>query len=76
MGACAETPAGFVKSSVILFLNKTDLLREKLRDPKQQIKAYFPEYPGRPGSYEDAYNFFKGEFEAQNHNPGKDLYVQ
>lgn len=67
---------GFLKSSFILFLNKSDLLMDKIKDPKQQLQPFFPEYDGKPGSYTDAVEFFKRQFRALNHNPSKELYIQ
>lgn len=61
---------------MILFLNKSDLLMEKIRDPKQQIISYFENFPGKPGSYNDAVEFFKRQFRSLNHNTSKELYVQ
>ena len=40
------TGAGFVRSSMILFLNKADVLMEKIKDPQQQIADNFPDFTG------------------------------
>src|SRR3954471_4126902 len=39
----------FVKTSIILFLNKIDLFKEKL--PRSPMKAYFPDYDGTYRTY-------------------------
>ncbi|RSH88616.1 hypothetical protein EHS25_002843 [Saitozyma podzolica] len=49
----------FVKTAIILFLNKADVLAEQIKDPNQQVKPYFQDFPGKPGSYNDALEFFK-----------------
>lgn len=36
----------FTKTAVIMFFNKADLLAQKMSDPKQQIKPYFPDFDG------------------------------
>lgn len=61
---------------MILFLNKADLLLEKLKDPNQQIKTFFPDFPGKPGSFKDAVNYFKETFRGINQTPDKEIYVQ
>ncbi|BEI89763.1 uncharacterized protein CcaverHIS019_0211250 [Cutaneotrichosporon cavernicola] len=65
----------FIKSSMILFLNKADLLVEKIKDPKQQVSTWFPDFPGKPGSYNDAVEYFKKKFRSLNHNINKEIYV-
>lgn len=45
----------FSNVSIILFLNKTDLLEDKVRSVS--IKDYFPEYPGEPHSLVDVQRF-------------------
>lgn len=67
---------GFARSSAILFLNKADLLAEKLRDPQQQIGKTFDDFPGNPGSYNDAVNFFKMKFRDLKRDNQKELYIQ
>jgi guanine nucleotide-binding protein subunit alpha len=66
----------FQKSSMILFLNKADLLMEKIKDPRQQVKRNFENFRGRPGSYHDAVEFFKEMFRGANLNPNKEIYTQ
>lgn len=61
---------------MILFLNKADLLKEKLADPKQQIATWWPEYPGKPGSFMDAVDYFKAKFRAVNRTQSKEIYIQ
>lgn len=81
----------FVKTSFILFLNKADLLMEKvsssaflggmrsspfqIKDPKQQIAPHFPDFPGKPGSYNDAVAFFKMKFKSLSTQPNREVYA-
>lgn len=61
---------------MILFLNKADLLMEKVKDPRQQLVSYFPDFQGKPGSYKDAIEFFKFAFRSANQSPTKEIYTQ
>lgn len=53
----------FSEVSVILFLNKTDLLREKLARRDSDIREYFPEYTGDPFDVESVQMFFVDMFD-------------
>ncbi|XP_041675198.1 guanine nucleotide-binding protein subunit alpha homolog isoform X1 [Drosophila eugracilis] len=43
--------------SIILFLNKTDLLEQKVRNPETDIRWYYPRFSGNPHSVFDVQNF-------------------
>ncbi len=45
----------FVNTSMILFLNKTDLFSQKI--PKSPLKDYFPKYDGPPNNPDAAKKF-------------------
>jgi guanine nucleotide-binding protein subunit alpha len=63
----------FVNTSMILFLNKIDLFKDKLS--KSLIKDHFPEYDG-PQEYEPASQFLLGKFTELNKNPNsKQIYA-
>ncbi|WVQ74796.1 hypothetical protein IAR50_004402 [Cryptococcus sp. DSM 104548] len=64
----------FTKSSIILFLNKSDLLARKIQDPNQQLHEHFPEYEGKPYSFQDAVDFFKVRFRSLNRTMSKEIY--
>ncbi|KGB79401.1 guanine nucleotide-binding protein G(o) subunit alpha [Cryptococcus deuterogattii 99/473] len=64
----------FNKSSIILFLNKADLLQVKIQDPNQQIHKNFHEFEGKPYSFQDAVDFFKIKFRSLNRTPQKGIY--
>ena len=56
---------------MILFLNKIDLLKEKLvRSP---IGKVFPEFTGKD-TYEEVSTFFFEKFNSQNKNKEKTVY--
>ncbi|KAL0478133.1 heterotrimeric G-protein alpha subunit [Acrasis kona] len=56
----------FYNTPIVLFLNKTDLFREKL--PNSHLSVMFPDYNG-PMDYDSAYNFIKSQYEALNRYP-------
>jgi len=62
----------FSETAVILFLNKKDLFAEKIK--KTTLTAAFPEYGGGL-NYDNALNFIKDKFLAQNENPKKHIYT-
>lgn len=61
----------FSNVSIILFLNKTDLLEEKVK--QVSIKDYFPEFSGDPTSLADVQRFlvecFRKKRREQQHKP-------
>jgi len=63
----------FVKTSIILFLNKKDLFREKIEGNVPLTKC-FPNYTG-PNNYRAACAYIKAEFKARNHHPEKRIYT-
>ncbi|KAL8901738.1 MAG: hypothetical protein Q9207_005049 [Kuettlingeria erythrocarpa] len=63
----------FKKSSIILFLNKIDLFKEKLTD--KPIKDYFPDYSGAVDDYSAASQYFANKFRALNKTEGREIYV-
>ncbi len=63
----------FKHSSIILFLNKVDLFREKL--PLSPVKDHFPDYPGSNTDFEGACMFFASKFRDLNRNREKEIYI-
>ena len=55
----------FVKTSIILFLNKKDLFKEKIE--KSPLSTYFPNYEG-PNTYTDTLAYIREQFESLNVN--------
>lgn len=62
----------FLNVSIILFLNKTDLLVEKIRTV--DIRKNFPEYRGDPRRLEDVQAFLVQSFSRKRRNRGKPLF--
>jgi guanine nucleotide-binding protein G(i) subunit alpha len=62
----------FANTHMILFLNKSDIFRDKLK--KVQLNKFFPEYTGG-ANYEKATEFIKNLFISQNENTGKHIYT-
>lgn len=62
----------FIKTSIILFLNKIDLFRAKL--PHSPLANTFPEYKGG-ANYDAACAFLLDKFVALNQNPSKSIYA-
>ncbi|KAF9318439.1 hypothetical protein BGZ91_005167, partial [Linnemannia elongata] len=63
----------FTDTSIILFLNKTDIFREKLKYTR--VKDYFPDYEGPDTSVEEATEFFRKRFIRLNRSEHKEVYV-
>lgn len=63
----------FISVSIILFLNKTDLLEEKVKSVS--IKDYFPDFLGDPRSLDDVQHFLVECFRKKRRElPQKPLY--
>eukprot|EP00455_Lapot_gusevi_P033553 TRINITY_DN366_c0_g2_i2.p3 TRINITY_DN366_c0_g2~~TRINITY_DN366_c0_g2_i2.p3 ORF type:complete len:123 (+),score=31.07 TRINITY_DN366_c0_g2_i2:448-816(+) len=63
----------FRNTSMILFLNKTDLFFEKI--PRIPLATCFPDYQGAPDSVEEACKFIEGEFcRRYTSTMNKDVY--
>ena len=57
----------FMDKDVIVFLNKTDLLKEKIGKGISKVSEYFPEFEGKDDSVEEVQNFFKVMLDLQIH---------
>lgn len=62
----------FVKTSIILFLNKIDLFSDKLA--RSPLNAAFPDYEG-DSSYESASQFLVNKFTELNQSETKQIYT-
>lgn len=62
----------FVKTSIILFLNKIDIFKEKL--PKQALSETFPDFNG-PETYEAAGDYILNRFVSLNQSDSKQIYT-
>ncbi|XP_056601061.1 guanine nucleotide-binding protein subunit alpha-14-like isoform X2 [Triplophysa dalaica] len=63
----------FQKSSIILFLNKTDILKEKIST--SHLEDYFPEYTGPKNDADAAMKFILSLYEQQNSDIEKPIYA-
>ncbi|KAG0050502.1 hypothetical protein BGZ83_004699 [Gryganskiella cystojenkinii] len=63
----------FVHTSMILFFNKTDIFREKIKH--SSIKRYFPDYRGADDDEVAATEFFKDRFERLNRSELKHIFI-
>ncbi|XP_061671895.1 guanine nucleotide-binding protein subunit alpha-14-like isoform X2 [Syngnathoides biaculeatus] len=66
------TSSWFHRSSVILFLNKTDILREKIIN--SHLADYFPQFSGPRQDARAAQEFILKMYQEQNPNKDKQLY--
>jgi len=62
----------FVSTGIILFLNKMDLLKEKIK--KVDLKECFEDYTGGL-DFNNAFEFIKAKFLELNKNKSKPIYV-
>ncbi|SAL99717.1 hypothetical protein [Absidia glauca] len=62
----------FTKTSVILFLNKIDIFKEKL--PKHPLKETFSDFAG-PNTYSAAADYILRRFVALNRCDSKQIYT-
>jgi guanine nucleotide-binding protein G(i) subunit alpha len=62
----------FVKTSIILFLNKIDIFQEKL--PVSPMKNYFPDYEGG-SEYNAACDYILNRFVSLNQSEFKQIYT-
>lgn len=64
----------FYGVSVILFLNKTDLLDKKVRSHDTNVRWYFPQFDGDSHSMKDVQNFVLNLFVSVKRDPKKPLF--
>ncbi|KAJ3149101.1 guanine nucleotide-binding protein subunit alpha [Geranomyces michiganensis] len=62
----------FVKTSIILFLNKIDLFRDKL--PRSPMGKYFPDFEGEE-DYDAACEYILNRFVSLNQSDQKQIYT-
>ncbi|XP_078482185.1 guanine nucleotide-binding protein subunit alpha-13-like [Ciona intestinalis] len=63
----------FVNVSIILFLNKSDLLEEKVKQGVL-LSDYFPDFEGDPLDLSDVQNYLVYKFESQRRDRGKPFF--
>ncbi|RHZ59659.1 hypothetical protein Glove_362g28 [Diversispora epigaea] len=62
----------FVNTSMILFLNKIDIFRERIK--VSPIRKYFPDYSGSNGNFKQSSQYFKKRFQRLNRSENKEVY--
>ena len=62
----------FVNVSIILFLNKMDLLEEKVKEVS--IKDYFPQFSGNPHNLAEVQNYLLSLFDSRRRERSKPLF--
>lgn len=60
--------------SIILFLNKTDLLVQKIHSGDSDVRTYFPQFSGDPRNLSDVQAFILGMFTSVKRDPRKPLF--
>lgn len=63
----------FIRTPIILFLNKTDLLEKKLT--QVSFKQYFPQFHGNERNYKEVLSFIQQMLLSLNRNPSRQIYV-
>ncbi|KAI5478198.1 G protein alpha subunit [Pseudohyphozyma bogoriensis] len=63
----------FLNTSIILFLNKVDVFKERIL--VSSIKNYFPDYEGDDTDYNAAREYFKMRFTRLNRSQSKEIYT-
>jgi GTPase SAR1 family protein len=65
----------FKDSSMILFLNKRDLLQEKLENGDTSFSTFFPEFTGDSSSYDEVVDWTKNAYTSRNtKHPNKAVF--
>lgn len=60
--------------SIILFLNKTDLLTQKVYSGESDVRTYFPQFAGDPHNLADVQAFILAMFTSVKRDPRKPLF--
>ena len=60
--------------SIILFLNKTDLLTKKVCSGESDVRTYFPQFSGDPRNLADVQAFILHMFTSVKRDPRKPLF--
>lgn len=71
---CTVNHAAFSNVSIILFMNKHDLLVQKVANPETDIRWYFPQFTGNSHSMQDVETFILSMFKEVKRDVKKTLY--
>uniref|UniRef100_A0A7G3ADM1 Putative g-protein alpha subunit n=1 Tax=Lutzomyia longipalpis TaxID=7200 RepID=A0A7G3ADM1_LUTLO len=61
----------FKEASFVLFLNKSDLFRDKIMSSGRHLRLFFPDYKGPDRNIDEAALFIQKKFLQRNHNDRK-----
>uniref|UniRef100_A0A2C9K4A6 Uncharacterized protein n=1 Tax=Biomphalaria glabrata TaxID=6526 RepID=A0A2C9K4A6_BIOGL len=64
----------FIKSTMILFLNKLDLFQDKIKYSKRHLRYFFPDFTGPDKDVDSAARYIQHLFLMQVTNPSKVVY--
>ena len=64
----------FIRKTIILFLNKMDLFRDKIQNSDCHLWLYFPQYTGPDRDIDSASRFIETEFMERNLYKSKIIY--
>ncbi|KAK0040125.1 guanine nucleotide-binding protein G(o) subunit alpha [Biomphalaria pfeifferi] len=64
----------FIKSTMILFLNKLDLFQDKIKYSKRHLRYFFPDFTGPDKNVDSAARYIQHLFLMQVTNPSKVVY--
>ncbi|GAA5939068.1 guanine nucleotide-binding protein subunit alpha [Sporobolomyces koalae] len=73
-GSIAHSP-WFVRSNIILFLNKVDLLEQKIRTNPTMIETCLPDYTGRPDDIHAIKHHLLSRFESAGSRRGRPIFT-
>jgi len=62
----------FLRSTIILFLNKMDLFEDKIK--RVRLKPYFPEYEGPEYSLEDSFKFIQSKYTTMSEDKNRLIF--
>jgi guanine nucleotide-binding protein subunit alpha len=65
----------FKNAALVLFLNKIDLLSEKLQMGMSPIARYYPDFTGDPADVAAGQSYFADKFKRLFRDPDKTLYI-
>lgn len=63
----------FINTSMILFLNKIDIFRQKIL--VSPVSKWFPDFKGDDNDFDQTSAFFRKRFQRLNQNPSKQVYA-
>ncbi|EEC02563.1 guanine nucleotide-binding protein G(o) subunit alpha [Ixodes scapularis] len=64
----------FTDTSLVLFLNKLDLFRDKILYSERHLRYYLPDYKGPDYDVDSGALFIQHRFQSRNRDPGKLVY--